>query len=250
VELIDMGSSERRLLTDLPGMTEEAEVLSKILVERFSCRGYLPDAIPHEKIETMLSIAQYAASWCNSQPWQVHVVEGDAAERFRKAFYERALTDANEGKPPSDSDLPFPARYTGVYKERQREVGWQLYEAVGVAHGDRVGSGKQALENFRMFGAPHALVITTERDLGTYGVLDCGSYLGTLVLAAQSLGIGMIPQAAFAAYSPLLREFFGIPENRAIVCGASFGYPDPEHPANAFRSRRADVVDAVSWIDK
>lgn len=245
-----MPSTERKTLDEAPGMTDAARVISQLLTDRFSCRAYREDPVPHEVIQTMFALSQGAASWCNSQPWQVHVTEGDATERFRKAFYERATADAAAGVLSPDSDFDFPAAYTGIYKERQREVGWQLYEAVGIAYGDRKASGLQALENFRMFGAPHALVITTERDLGTYGVLDCGSYLGTLLLAAQSLGIAMIPQAAFANYSTLLREFFEIPENRAVVCGASFGYADFDHPANSFRSRRASPEDAVTWLSE
>lgn len=230
---------------DLP---PQAETLSDLLVGRFSCRGYKPDPVPHQTIAAMLGIAQKAASWCNSQPWHVHVTEGAATERLRTAMYNRASADMASGMMSTESDIPFPQNYTGVYKERQREVAWQLYESVGVAYGDRVGSAKQTLENFRLFGAPHALLITTEKSIGTYGVLDCGSYIGTLVLAAQSLGIGLIPQAAFANYSPLLREFFDLPDNREVVCGASFGWPDLDHPANSFRSRRAEQVDAVTWL--
>jgi len=230
-------------------LTPEAQVLSDLLLNRFSCRAYRPDPIPHETIAAMLQLAQNAASWCNTQPWQVHVTEGAATERLRDAMFSQASADITAGAMTCASDIPFPPTYPGVYKERQREVGWQLYEAVGVAYGDRVGSAKQMLENFRLFGAPHALLITTEKSIGTYGVLDCGSYVGTLVLAAQSLGIGMIPQAAFANYSPLLREFFGLPDNREIVCGASFGWPDLDHPANGFRSRRAELGDAVTWLN-
>lgn len=244
-----MPSIERSALDAAPGITAEGRVLADLLAARFSCRAYLPDPVPRATIETMLRMAQNAASWCNSQPWQVHVAEGEAVERLRNALFGRATDDAANRNPASAPDLPFPAGYTGVYKERQREVAWQLYEAVGVEPGDRAGSARQALENFRLFGAPHALVITTEKSIGTYGVLDCGSYLGTLLLAAQSLGLGMIPQAAFALYCPLLREFFSIPDNRDIVCGASFGRPDPRHPANQFRSRRAELADAVVWMD-
>jgi nitroreductase len=243
-----MPSIERTPTHGAPGMTPAADTLSDLLTSRFSCRSYRPDPIPHDTIATMLTLAQSAASWCNSQPWHVHVTEGPATERLREAMFNRAMDDMTRGAMSAESDLPFPANYTGVYKERQREVGWQLYEAVGVAYGDRAGSARQMLENFRLFGAPHALVITTEKSIGTYGVLDCGSYLGTLVLAAQSLGIGMIPQAAFANYCPLLRDFFAIPDNRDIVCGASFGFPDLNHPANAFRSRRAALDDAVAWV--
>jgi nitroreductase len=72
--------------------------------------------------------------------------------------------------------------------------------------------------------------------------------MGSVLLAAQSLGLGMIPQAALATYAPLMREYFGLPENRMIVVGASFGYALDDHPANSFRSRRADLGDVVQWV--
>jgi nitroreductase len=113
-----------------------------------------------------------------------------------------------------------------------------------------VASAVQALKNFRLFDAPHMLLITSERDLGTYGAVDCGVYLSTLLLAAQSLGIACIPQAALASYAPFMRRHFDIPENRMIVAGVSFGYADAADPSNAFRSRRAAVEEVVTWVDE
>jgi nitroreductase len=224
----------------------ELVVLSRLLAERFSCRGYRPDPVPRAVIERMLEVAQMSAS-----SWQVIVTEGEGTERFRKLLFEQAALDmAERGAPASEPDFAFPSAYRGIYKERQREVGWQLYESVGVTFGDRVASGKQALENFRLFGAPHALIVTTERDLGVYGAIDCGLYVGSILLAAQSLGLGMIPQAALAVYAPLMHEHFSIPEERKIVVGASFGYADGTHPANSFRSRRAPLADVVRWVDQ
>ena len=37
--------------------------------------------------------------------------------------------------------------------------------------------------------------------------------------------------------------------NRKIVCGLSFGYADPAHPVNGFRTTRAAVADAVRWVE-
>lgn len=246
----DVTSLERNLMHDSNGdLPQEAATLSHLLANRFSCRAYRPDPVPRETIRQMLQIAQMSASWCNSQPWQVTVTEGAATERFRAALHERAAADfATGGTSLNEPDFPFPDAYRNVYKDRQREVGWQLYESVGVAYGDRTASAKQALENFRLFGAPHMLVITSERDLGVYGAIDCGLYVGTLLLAAQSLGLGMIPQAALATYAELMHEFFDIPDNRMIVLGASFGFADHDHPANSFRSRRASVEDAATFV--
>jgi nitroreductase len=233
------------------GLPADAEALSRLLAGRYSCRGYKSEPVPRETIEQMLGIAQMSASWCNSQPWQVIVTEGEGTERFREKLYGAAFADASSGQPPQmNADFEFPRAYTGIYKERQREVGWQLYESVGVQYGDRVGSGKQMLENFRLFGAPHALIVTSERDLAAYGAIDCGLYIGSILLAAQSLGIGMIPQAALAGYADLMREHFQIPDNRVFVLGCSFGWPDESHPANRFRSRRAKLDDAVQWVDQ
>lgn len=46
-----------------------------------------------------------------------------------------------------------------------------------------------------------------------------------------------------------LRKFFGIGEDRRIVCGISFGYEDSRHPANQFRTRRAKLDEVASWLD-
>lgn len=232
---------------------DDALVLGRLVAQRHSCRGFRPEPLPRATIERMLAIAQLSPSWCNSQPWQVIVTEGQGTERLRTALYEHACANAGNqqaGAPAQQPDLPFPTAYRGVYKERQREVGWQLYESVGVANGDRRASAAEALKNFRLFDAPHMALITTERDLGTYGAVDCGIYLGHLLLAAQSLGIAAIPQAALAAFAPFMREHFQIPEERLIVAGVSFGLSQEDHPANAFRSKRADLSTVVRWVSE
>jgi proline dehydrogenase len=40
-----------------------------------------------------------------------------------------------------------------------------------VVRGDREASGRQARENFRLFGAPHVAIVTTDAALGTYGAV-------------------------------------------------------------------------------
>lgn len=227
----------------------DAETLARLVRERHSCRGYLASPVPRATIDAMLRIAQGTASWCNSQPWQVIVTEGEATERFREALYAHATGNRWEDQTarPERPDFPFPARYVGIYKERQRETGWALYRSVGVAHGDREASGRQMLENFRLFGAPHVMIITTEEDLGIYGAIDCGGYVANFMLAAQSLGIATIAQAALAGVSDFIRGHFAIPPERKIVCGISFGYADPDHPANSFRTTRAPLDQVVRF---
>jgi nitroreductase len=91
-------------------------------------------------------------------------------------------------------------------------------------------------------------IITTDEALGTYGAVDCGAYVSTFLLAAQSLGVASIPQAALASHSKFVRDYFAIGEDRLVVCGISFGYEDRSHKANGFRTDRASLGEAVRWV--
>lgn len=222
----------------------EAGVLERLLAARWSCRGYQDRQVPKPIIEQLLSIAQRSASWCNTQPWEVIVTSGEGTERFREAMTAWARTHSPK------FDFEPPAEYRGVYRERRRASGWQLYEAVGVARGDREASARQAFENFRFFGAPHVAIVTTDAVHDVYGAVDTGLYIGTFLLAAQSLGLGAIPQAALAGHATLIRGHFDISADRKILLGISFGYPDTDHPANNYRTARAPLHEVVSWVDE
>lgn len=229
-----------------PAAAEDQDLgtLEKLLAERFSCRAYTDEQVPQETIEKIISLAQRTPSWCNSQPWQVIVTRGEGTEAFRKLMYDAVGNGA-----PASPDFPFPLEYRGVYQERRRESGFQLYNALGIARGDKEAYGRQTRENFRFFGAPHVAIVTTEEALGVYGAVDCGAFVSTFVTVAQACGVASIPQAALARLSPVIREHFGIPDDRRIVCGISFGYADMTHPANNFRTNRAELPAVATWVD-
>lgn len=220
------------------------EVVSRLLLDRFSCRAFRPDRLPRETLEAVFAPAQFTATWCNAQPWKVFVTEGEGTERFREALWAKA----HEAAAGSSPDIPFPLRYDGVYGQRRKEAGVALYRSVGIGREDKAGAARQMLENYRLFGAPHVAIITTEADLGVYGAVDCGIYLANIMMLMQSLGVSSIPQGALPRFSPLIRDFFDIPENLQVLCGISFGYADEEHPVNAFRTTRALTDDAVTWV--
>ncbi len=218
-------------------------VLDTLLAERHSCRAFLPEPVPRDVLESILGTAQRTASWCNSQAWQVAITSGEATERLR-----RKLVAAQESGAARGSDFPFPQEYAGVYLDRRRECGFQLYNAVGVERGDKSGYTKQALENFRLFGAPHVAVLSSPAGLGVYGAVDVGGYVQVLLLAMQAHGVAAIPQAALAQHSALLKDELGIDPERLVVCGISFGYEDTLHPANSYRTNRAELSDVIAWI--
>src|SRR5882724_12784386 len=184
----------------------------QIVRERYSCRRYSPEPVTKEIIRRILETAQHTPSWCNCQPWHVLVVGGEAIERFRNELYAHAAR-GSVIKP----DFPFPLRYQGIYRERRKVCGVQLYQALGIGRENREGAERQRLENFRFFDAPHVALITTEEELGVYGAVDCGLYVANFMLAAKNFGVDSIAQAALASYPDLIRSLYRLPAKRKLV---------------------------------
>ena len=222
----------------------DIEVVEKLLGARYSCRAFKPDPVSRDIIARVLTAAQKTASWCNSQPWQVTIFSGDAVKAFGADMYKAAMNRA-----PPVTDFDFPREYKGVYLDRRRESGFQLYSALGIPRGDKMAYAKQMLENFRFFGAPHVAIVTSDEALGTYGAIDCGGYVSNFMLAAQAAGLATIPQAALAGHADVVRKHLGVGDDRRVVCGISFGYPDAAHLANSYRTNRAGIPEAVAFIE-
>lgn len=218
--------------------------LEKIVADRYSCRKYQDRPVAQEIIESILALAQKTPSWCNTQPWHVILLSGAATDRFREKMHAHAASGA-----PVNPDFPFPPRYEGIYRERRKVCGVQLYQALGIGREDKAAAAEQSMENFRLFGAPHAALITTEADLGTYGAVDCGLYVAHFMLAAGSFGVATIAQAALASYPDFIRAYFGLPPHRKMVCGISFGYADEIHAINGYRTARAQLSESASRFD-
>ena len=240
-----MPDAVKKMPADRHSIEQRIGVLEELLDERYSCRAYRPDPVPRPIIDRILTAAQRTASWCNSQPWQVVIASGEAKEKFRKLIYAEAASGAGD-----NHDFTPPREYLGVYQERRRESGFQLYNTLGIARGDKAAYGRQALENYNFFGAPHVAIIHTDEALGIYGAIDCGAYVGNFLLAAQALGLGTIPQAALARHSGLIRRHFGLGDDRRVVCGISFGFPDRDHKINSYRTSRANIPDAVTFVEE
>ncbi len=77
--------------------------------------------------------------------------------------------------------------------------------------------------------------------------MDCGGFVAAFTLAAQAAGVASIAQAAVASFAPMLHEMLDIPQDRLILCALSFGYADPDHPANSFRTSRAPLDEFTAW---
>lgn len=222
-------------------MTQAFDIMDAVFAARFSCRAFKPDPVPKADIERIVALARRTPSWCNAQPWQLVITRGAETDAFRTALQDEVARASHT------PDIPFPEKYSGVYQDRRRTCGFQLYHAVGIERGDRQGRADQMMRNFALFDAPHVAIVSSPAELGPYGALDCGGFVTAFTTAAQALGIATIPQAAIASYAPFVHRHFDIPEDRLVLCAISFGYADMDDPANAFRTERAKVDDIVDW---
>ncbi len=213
------------------------------LSNRYSCRRFKQDAVPIDLIHKILTAAQKTPSWCNTQPWDVHVVSGEALQTLSERLEERAASGA-----APNPDFSFPERYEGDYRDRRKVCGLQLYKSVGIEKGDAERTRDQALENFRFFAAPHVMFLTVPSELGVYGAVDCGLYVSSFMLVANELGVATIAQAALASYPDVVREALNIGKERHLVCGISFGFEDTTHPINGYRTERESIASVVRFI--
>lgn len=209
--------------------------LDQTIVERRSVRGFLPRAVPREVLDEALELAQRAPSNCNVQPWRVYIASGEALRNLRAALVDAALSGKSQAmSAPVDS-------FFGTYRDKQVACAVELYGKMGIERGDRVGRQRAMLRNFEFFDAPHVAYICMAKAFGIGVALDVGMYVQTLMLALQSRGVGSCAQAALRAFPDVAATHLGIPEDEQILCGLSFGYEDPEVPANRTRQPRDPV---------
>ncbi|MFA7585964.1 MAG: nitroreductase [Novosphingobium sp.] len=229
-------------MTDQSGETPEYALLSSVFHRRHSCRAFRADPVAPADLDRMVRLASRAASWCNTQPWHLSIAGPVTTNHLR-----RDLAACARHGPGEREIMPEP-HYQGVYLDRRRLAGWRLYEHIGIAKGDRGASREQALRNFDFFGAPQIAVVSCDRALGPYGMVDCGAFVCAFLLAAETLGLGAIALASVVSYPGVLRRYLPVPADNAIVCAIAFGH-ERDDPVNAFRTNRATIDEFCTLTD-
>lgn len=219
---------------------EQIETLQGLLSARRSVRGFRPDPVPGDILRRVFAMASQSPSNCNVQPWIVHVVSGDAAERVRNALHDHA-----RGGAALSPDYPLTGPYPGQYRTRQVEAAKALFAATGVARDDLAARTESFLRNFRFFDAPHAAFILMPEWARIREAADCGMYAQTLMLAMRAHGIGSCAQGALGHYADIVRQALDVPEGHRVLFGIAFGYEDEAHPANTARTDRAALDDTT-----
>ncbi len=208
--------------------------------DRRSARAFKPDSISKETIEEILKLTINAPSSNNLQPWEFVVVIDEEKDRLShklsKAYKEKRLSCG------SGAVKPLP--------QAIRQRGMQTLESMK-AYVDRIGV---SIDNFvnegscNFYGAPVAIIICLDDCFSSRQMVDVGTAVGYLVLAAHASGLATCPIGLIADYADEIKDLLNIPENKNVAIGIALGYLDRENPMSQFRSSRADPNELVRWI--
>jgi nitroreductase len=212
--------------------------LDQAITERHSTRMFLSRQVPRELMDEALALAQCAPSNSNIQPWRVVFASGARRDRL-----VAAMLDAARRRAPNIPPLP------GGFQHFRRELGAEVYGAMGIPITDTAGHMAAVLRNWEFFRAPLAGIVCMHRDLGLADAVSVGMYLQTLLLALTERGLGSCVEVSVTGYPEIIRAQLSIPAELSILCGLAVGYPDPEFPANRLHIAREPVKENVVFLD-
>jgi nitroreductase len=206
------------------------------LNSRHTCRAFKPDPVSKDTIVKILKAANKAPSWGNTQPWEVYVATGKVLEDLRKESVSLWKQNVDE-----IADLPLPqtwperllANYNIFAKERNAIIAKEIST-------ESIPQYVQST-NAHFFNAPVILYICMDRSLTAYSMLDIGSFIQSIMLAAQEFGLATAPAIKIAIRAEIIHKALGIPDNMAIVLGIAMGYEDKDDIYCRFRSSRVQI---------
>jgi nitroreductase len=216
--------------------------LEECLNARRSIRAFTSTPVPDETLRTVFSLAQKAASNCNTQPWKSYVVSGQKCDQLRQALFNTA--SANTAPNPDFCTIPT---FHDQYKTRQFECAMAMYGTMGITRENKAGRWDAMLRNYEFFDAPHVVFIVMPKAFNINCAVDVGAYLQTLMLAMTAHGLSSCAQGALAQYPDVVREYVDIPAEEGILVGVSFGYEKADVPVNNTVTSRAAVDEVVRF---
>lgn len=221
--------------------SDSVRIFDELARGRRSIRGFLPTPVEPEVLGQIFETAAFAPSNCNTQPWYSHVVSGEMRDRLSGIF----MQTIGQGK--HSLDFPYEAKYDGVYRQRQLDVGLLLYKALGVTREDREGKRQAFLRNLEFFDAPHVVFIFMPEWCGIREACDVGMYAQTLMLGMRAHGIASCPQTILGYDADSVRRELEIDPDMKLLFGISFGYEDRSLPENRIIPDRATLDEHVKF---
>jgi nitroreductase len=219
--------------------------IDDLIRERRSKRGFIDRAVPLDVVKDILSVAKYAPSSSNTQPWRCYVVTGEARERVTKA----AVAEFRANHDTLAPEYPFfPQPLHDPYSSRFNTFRGLLGDAQGVHRSDKVGRMRDVERQFLFFDAPVGIIFTMDRRLEWASFLCYGCFLQNVMLAAKGRGLDTCPQQIWSLQHHVLRAELGIPADEMVIAGMSMGWSDNDLPENRMTLQKQEVEHFASFI--
>jgi nitroreductase len=219
----------------------------EVIEKRQSIRAFKPNPVPKETLREIMEVGLRAPSWANTQAWEFAIVTGRKLRDITEALVGQAGVKTNP-------DFPGPEEFPEPYNSRFLSLAAQMSEVVQASVAGDQGGREWYLQGPRLYGAPAAIYIYTDRSLcfqssglNVWPIFDCGLVAENIMLLATKHGLGTIPLAQAVHYPDTLRQMLEIPDSKLIVLSIAIGYPDWDNPVNRFRSEREAVDSVVRW---
>ena len=135
--------------------------VNEAILKRRSVRAYTDQIVEQSLIEKVFTEAQQSPSNCNTQPWHVVVVSGDARDKIEKAM----MSDILSGKTPNPHFTPGDSDLQNQYRRRQIDCAIALYDSMGIKKEDKRERQELMGRNWQFFGAPHAAFFSMPKDM-------------------------------------------------------------------------------------
>ncbi|WP_432380276.1 nitroreductase [Duganella sp. P38] len=228
--------------------TPEQQAVDAAITSRRSIRAYLPTPVARDDIEQILRVAGRAPSGTNTQPWKVHVLQGEAKRRLSSAILA-AYNDPEQALQHKEEYAYYPQQWVSPYIDRRRKVGWDLYALLGLTRDNKAGMAAQHGKNYDFFGAPVGLIFTIDRIMEQGSWLDYGMFLQNIMIAARARGLDTCPQAAFTQYHRIIAAQLALPEGETVVCGMALGVADLSQIENSLQTERMALPEFVKFVE-
>ena len=219
--------------------------VSAALRARYSCRAYLPDAVPAATVRAILTDASRAPSGGNLQPWRVWTVAGDALHALCARVMSRI--DAGSLADGEPEYFVYPPELKEPYATRRFETGEAFYGALSVERDDYPARLRNYRSNFEFFGAPVGLIFAIDRSMQQGQWADLGMFMQSIMLLAKARGLDTVALESWSFWHETVREALGIPQELIVFCGMALGRADPDAAVNAFRTERAALSEFAAF---
>ncbi len=186
-----------------------------------------------------------APSWSNTRPFMIGVAQGEQRDRISKALVSRLREKRDEPGMGMNPDFTHEIPYPPGLIERSQRVGKGIYETLGIDRADKESRFRFMERNYEFFGAPVALFFFTHKGLDHFGTLDLGLFMEAAMLSAKAKGLGTCAQGYLGNYPDIIKAEFDVPEQYALVCGMSLGYPS-DHPINSWQAERLELNEMIA----